>query len=60
MELFKEHLEGYVEKHSKGYIKDIGKHRWDSRFYSEFMTIVSISFHYKNLLSINAFIWILY
>ncbi|CAG8704887.1 13125_t:CDS:2 [Funneliformis caledonium] len=37
--LFKEHLESYVEKHSKGYIKDIGKHRWDSRFYSEFMTI---------------------
>ncbi|CAG8733897.1 1825_t:CDS:2 [Funneliformis caledonium] len=40
VELFKEHLESYIEKHSKGYIKDIGKHHWDSRFYSKFMTIV--------------------
>ncbi|CAG8661256.1 15338_t:CDS:2 [Funneliformis caledonium] len=30
VELFKGHLESYVEKHSKGYIKDIGKHCWNS------------------------------
>ncbi|CAG8617806.1 6399_t:CDS:2 [Funneliformis mosseae] len=40
VELFKGYLESYIEKHSKEYIKDIGKHRWDSHFYSEFMTIV--------------------
>jgi hypothetical protein len=44
-ELFKEHLENYVEKRSDGYIKDIGKRRWDSRFYSEFLHIVSIILH---------------
>ncbi|PKY62292.1 hypothetical protein RhiirA4_551189 [Rhizophagus irregularis] len=38
-ELFKEHFEVYIEKGSKGYINDIGRHRWDSRFYSEFMPI---------------------
>ncbi|GET57109.1 hypothetical protein GLOIN_2v1790251 [Rhizophagus irregularis DAOM 181602=DAOM 197198] len=38
-ELFKEYLEVYIEKGSKGYINDIGRHRWDSRFYSEFMPI---------------------
>ncbi|KAF0487843.1 hypothetical protein F8M41_022474 [Gigaspora margarita] len=38
-ELFKDHLESYVEKQSKGYIKDIGERRWDSRFYSEFLPI---------------------
>ncbi|CAG8669163.1 16335_t:CDS:2 [Funneliformis caledonium] len=37
--LFKEHLESYVEKHSRGYIKDIEKHHWDSHFYSEYMII---------------------
>ncbi|PKB97525.1 hypothetical protein RhiirA5_432963 [Rhizophagus irregularis] len=36
-ELFKERLEEYVEKRSNGYINDIGKHNWDSRFYSQFM-----------------------
>ena len=40
-ELFKKHLEEYVENGSNGYINDIGKHKWDSRFYSEFMPMVS-------------------
>ncbi|CAG8761707.1 9667_t:CDS:1, partial [Funneliformis caledonium] len=40
-ELFKERLESYVEKHSREYIKDIRKYRWDSHFYSEYMTIIS-------------------
>ena len=41
-ELFKEYLEEYVEKGSAGCINDIGKHKWDSQFYSEYMQIVSI------------------
>jgi hypothetical protein len=40
-EMFKEHLEAYIERGSKGYINSIGKFKWDSRFHSEFMPIVS-------------------
>jgi hypothetical protein len=39
-QIFKKQLENYVEGRSKGYIKDIGERRWDSRFYSEFMPLV--------------------
>jgi hypothetical protein len=45
-ELFKKYLEEYVEKGSAGYINDIGKHKWDSRFYSEYIRIVSIIFDF--------------
>ena len=45
-ELFKKYLEEYIEKGSAGYINDIGKHKWDSRFYSEYMQIVSIIFDF--------------
>ena len=41
-ELFKEHLEAYVEKGSNGYINDIGKHKWDLLFYSKYMPTVSV------------------
>ena len=39
--MFKVHLKEYVEKGSKGYINDVGKHKWDLRFYSEYMQTVS-------------------
>ena len=41
-ELFKERLEEYIEKGSNGYINDIGRHNWDSRFHVEFMPMVSV------------------
>jgi len=49
--LFKEHLEEYIEKGSNGYINEIGKHKWDSRFYSEFMPIVSTNVQFNYLIS---------
>uniref|UniRef100_U9UR56 Transmembrane protein n=1 Tax=Rhizophagus irregularis (strain DAOM 181602 / DAOM 197198 / MUCL 43194) TaxID=747089 RepID=U9UR56_RHIID len=46
-DLFKEHLEAYIENSSKGYINNIGKHRWDAKFYSDFLPIASIIFYFN-------------
>ena len=51
-DLFKEYFEAYVEKGSEGYINNIGKHRWDAKFHSEFMPIVCVFFIFYFVINI--------
>jgi hypothetical protein len=39
-EEFKKTLEEHLEKKSPTYINDIGRHRWETKFYSELITLV--------------------
>jgi hypothetical protein len=41
-EEFKRTLEEQLEKKSPNYIQDIGKHRWETKFYSELITLVGL------------------
>ena len=41
-EEFKKKLEEHLEKKSPGYIKDIGTHRWETKFDSELITLVGL------------------
>ena len=40
-EEFKRSLEEYLDQKFPCYIQDIGKHRWETKFYSELITMVS-------------------
>jgi len=42
LEEFKRMLEEQLEKKSPSYIQDIRKHRWETKFYSELITLVGL------------------